>query len=144
MDGVGSRGFADCASLVNVTLQCRTEEIYSIGSEAFINCTALRDVDLHYGLYEIGSRAFCNTAVEELHLPDTLRAVRLGAFEGCDKLTELDMGTAEDWYLYLGEDNGPREEADVVVKAEKWADYSWAAESALNDFAGYNWICFDR
>lgn len=144
LDGVWSRGFADCTSLVNVTLRCHTGETYIIGSEAFINCSALRDVDLNYGLYQIGSRAFSNTSVEELHMPDTLRIIQLGAFEGCDQLMELDMGTAEDWYLFLGEDNGPREEADLVVKAEEWADYSWAAKSALKDFADYNWICFDR
>ena len=46
--------------------------ILEIGAYAFSNCTALSEVTLDYGIRYIGERAFVNTAVREIKVPDSL------------------------------------------------------------------------
>lgn len=46
--------------------------IIEIGAYAFSNCTALADVTLNYGVRYIGERAFMNTIITEINLPDSL------------------------------------------------------------------------
>ena len=46
--------------------------ILEIGAYAFSNCTALAEVTLNYGIRYIGERAFVNTIVREITVPDSL------------------------------------------------------------------------
>ena len=46
--------------------------ILEIGAYAFSNCTALAEVTLNYGIRYIGERAFVNTIVREIKVPDSL------------------------------------------------------------------------
>ena len=46
--------------------------ILEIGAYAFSNCTALTEVTLNYGIRYIGERAFVNTIVSEINVPDSL------------------------------------------------------------------------
>ena len=55
--------FRDCNKLEEVTL---SEKIYSIGSYAFMNCTALKKMILPKGLCYIKEGAFYNAGLEEV------------------------------------------------------------------------------
>ena len=44
----------------------------SIGSYAFSNCTSLSSINIPYGIRYIGERAFVNTIVREITVPDSL------------------------------------------------------------------------
>ena len=63
-----------------------------IGAEAFWGCSRLKSVELPEGLEEIGKYAFHGTAIEEVHIPKTVKKLHPNAF---DKSTKM---------IYLAED----------------------------------------
>ncbi len=67
----------------------------TLGTNAFFECTTLREVVLPAGLETVGVRAFyrCD-ALWSITLPDTVTAVRESAFLGCDALLEVHLGTS--------------------------------------------------
>jgi|GEM_PF-3036056 len=66
------------------------EGITEIGSFAFYNMHALRDIRLPASLKEIHEDAFnCCSSLENLVLPDALTALDMNAFSQCDKLQTL-------------------------------------------------------
>ena len=66
---VADSALANTPGLLKVEVQ---NSILEIGAYAFSNCTALSEVTLNYGIRYIGERAFVNTAVREIKVPDSL------------------------------------------------------------------------
>lgn len=66
---VADRAFANNTGLLSVEVP---NAILEIGSYVFENCTALSKVTLNYGIRYIGERAFMNTIIKEIELPDSL------------------------------------------------------------------------
>lgn len=60
---------ADNPGLLKCTI---TSSILDVGACVFSNCTALAEVELAYGVRSIGERAFINTAVKAIALPDSV------------------------------------------------------------------------
>ena len=110
LDGLGAEMFADCTSLKEATLpvgitviesglfkNCSSLSdvrvygdcvVVSIGNDAFSGCASLSGIPaLGGGLEQIGGRAFKDcVGFVELVVPDTVSAIGVGAFEGCNKV----------------------------------------------------------
>ena len=99
------------------------ESITSIGNAAFYGCTnlstaILADYAVNVGsngelvvtgssaLKTIGQKAFADTAITEVTLPDSLLAIGFGAFEGCGSIEGMTLpfvgGSSATSHAYLG------------------------------------------
>ena len=65
-------------------------KVYSIGNQAFYNCSSLTSITIPEGVTSIGSEAFqyCRS-LTEITLPSTLTSIGYRAFESCSNLTEI-------------------------------------------------------
>lgn len=79
--------FACCASLSSVTLPLN---IVSIGEYAFYE-TGLNVLSLPEHQLDIGNYAFARTSLESIVLPSWLTAIPKGLFEGCERLSSIDI-----------------------------------------------------
>ncbi|MCR4692107.1 MAG: leucine-rich repeat domain-containing protein [Lachnospiraceae bacterium] len=57
-------------------------QVRIIGEGAFYDCTALRSLQGGNALEQIADRAFMNCPVDNLHIPASVQAIGLGAFDG--------------------------------------------------------------
>lgn len=66
------------------------DEVYYIGSRAFIDCTHLTTVIINENVKKIGSEAFCNCHdLQSIKLPIKLSSIGTGAFARCDNLESI-------------------------------------------------------
>lgn len=77
--------FSKCRKLKKITVLEGVKDI----SDLFQGCKALREVSLPEGLENI-SNAFWDTAIKEIHLPDSIRYMG-GAFHDCRKLLSVNI-----------------------------------------------------
>ena len=84
--------------LTGVTLNGVTEitipdNVTSIGSRVFFNCSDLTKVTLPDGLKSIGSSAFGNcSGLTSITIPDSVETINESAFNGCAGLEAINMG----------------------------------------------------
>lgn len=64
------------------------EHIKAIGSNAYDNCTELKQIDLGKTTF-IASYAFMNSGLEKVHIPATCMQISMAAFMNCKDLTEI-------------------------------------------------------
>lgn len=57
-------------------------QLKQIGDEAFCGDTSLDEVDIPWGTTAIGSRAFANSGIRRIQIPDTVSVIADDAFEG--------------------------------------------------------------
>lgn len=99
---VGSYAFAYCSNLNKVSLPYGLQ---SIGGYAFYNDSALTYVNLPETLTAIGDAAFQNTGLTSITLPAGLKTIGMGAFHGCDKLSDVCIPNGVkkiDEYTFMG------------------------------------------
>jgi len=108
---VGQRAFADCKSLTSVSVGATAAAgtiSTMIGSEAFLQCTALNKVVLGNGVTEIGAYAFfCCGALKDLTLGSEVRSIGGFSFYQCTSLTEVTIPNQvttvkEQTFMYSG------------------------------------------
>ena len=88
--------FAECTALEEVRFECRRPEknadygVKRIGMNAFLNCTALRRIELPETLEYIGNQAFQNcTDLHSLVIPKSVKAIYPLAFANCTALESV-------------------------------------------------------
>ena len=70
-----------------------------IEAEAFYGDTSIREVVLPEGVETIGERAFANSGVTKVNLPESVEYIAPDAFDGCDGVTVIVVaGTAGEEY----------------------------------------------
>ncbi len=86
---VGNNAFEGCTRLSKVELNQKKAE-YEIGAEAFLN-SGLSNILFADGclVREIGDRAFANTKIASITLPNGLREIGSGVFSGTTKLKKI-------------------------------------------------------
>ncbi len=102
---IGSYAFAYCSNLNRVSLPYGLQ---SIGGYAFYNDSALTYVNLPETLTSIGDAAFQNTGLTSITLPAGLKTIGMGAFHGCDKLSDVCIPNGVkkiDEYTFMGCEN---------------------------------------
>lgn len=69
-----------------------SDNIVSIGKEAFLGCTNLKTIEFNEGLKDIQSKAFYGTGVTSLEFPASLENVYGWAFQNCNSLENIKFG----------------------------------------------------
>lgn len=129
-------GFNDMPNIKKVQL---SNTVQKIGTKAFANDTALKDVLFFSGLETIGSKAFENdTEILELSIPSTVRNIEAGAFDGWKSYQTIKLNWSSD-------DDTPRSLQGVenTNASVKFNDGVYLSKSkAPNDSFFYedNWI----
>ena len=89
---LGSSAFSGCTSLSEVVLP---KTLQKIGMDAFVWCTSLTEIDLSAcERVEIGGRAFANSGLVTLTIPDSVVKVAENAFRDCKALRHVDIQSA--------------------------------------------------
>lgn len=92
---LGNYAFQGCTDLKRAVLSSNLEILELM---IFASCTNLEDVIIPEGVKTISTDAFSNTALKELKLPASIKAIRQGAFEYCDNLMNVSYaGTVTQW-----------------------------------------------
>jgi len=74
--------------------QCLTEVIFPekinyFGESCFEGCKSLKHIEIPSGVLEIGMRAFKDTAIESLYIPEDVEQLGYGITNGCNQLTSI-------------------------------------------------------
>lgn len=131
---IGTQAFEQCTTLEEVHLPANLK---SLGSQVFLNCRSLRSIELPEGLttisYQalsscyslssvnfpstletIGQYAFLETALTEVHIPESVQRIDQSAFNNISTLTDVylpnsadtpKMGLATDAYTFYNNAN---------------------------------------
>ncbi len=88
---IGVSAFENCLRLRSIEIP---QGVNTIDDAAFNGCSSLRNVRSHEGLMTIGGRAFCESGVETISLPKSLRSIGYSTFCGCRRLKDIALPDA--------------------------------------------------
>ena len=80
--------FYDCSLLEEVELS-NSGNLKKIDDFAFSDCESLKKINIPEGVTDIGNRAFENTALTEITIPDSITNISYDIFQGCENLTSI-------------------------------------------------------
>ncbi len=84
---IGNEAFADCTSLVSVTI---SQSVVEIGKNAFSNCTSLKEIRIPDGVETIATSTFLNcSSLDSIAIPQSVRKIGHDAFANCTNLREI-------------------------------------------------------
>lgn len=99
----GSNAFQHCTGLKKVTLSTDSS-FTALSNYLFDGCSALEEVTLPNQLTYLGTYTFCNSGLKKVRIPDGVSVLgssatnlypslttKVGVFDGCTKLTNLDL-----------------------------------------------------
>ena len=86
---VGYQAFLGCSNLREITF---SDGLRRIEEKAFLQCGGLSVIRFPDGLEKIGSEAFQHcTGLKELWFPDSLKTIEDAAFQGCEELVKVTL-----------------------------------------------------
>ena len=88
-DGVEEIGFRFLGDKSDIERVVLPESVSRICQSAFLDCKALKKVELPYGLESIGDYAFSCSGIESLVIPDSVCLIGNYAFYGCKALKSV-------------------------------------------------------
>lgn len=89
VEEIGEEAFSGCSSLEEVVL---SENLWSLGARAFIDCVSLTTINFPEGLSEISDGTFQNcTSLTEIVLTENIWSLGTSAFQGCSSLTSVTL-----------------------------------------------------
>ncbi len=86
---IGEGAFACCSKLIMVYMQ---NNVIEIGKFSFEECKRLNNITFSTKLRVVPEYAFRYSGIEELVIPDNVKAIEEYAFYGCEKLKNVDLG----------------------------------------------------
>lgn len=87
---IGTSAFQNCSALNQVEL---SPALKVINIYMFANCSALTSIEIPDGVISIGDRAFTKSGLKAIIIPDNVSSIGTSAFEGCEGLTEVTLGS---------------------------------------------------
>lgn len=75
---IGKEAFAECRSLESIILP---KNIERINEGCFTGCSSLKRIKIPKGVFSIHRRAFANTALKEVEIPDSIQSIAPDSFE---------------------------------------------------------------
>lgn len=91
---IGTAAFNYCYNLTSVKIP----KILKLSDQCFDNCNKLTQLDIA-SVEQIGSRAFNQTKIETLVLPNLI-TLQIGAFSGMSNVTKIDIGNSFTGSIY--------------------------------------------
>ena len=93
VNSIGSSDFYNCTSLASINIP---SSITSIGDNAFYYCSSLKSITLPGSIASIGNYAFQYSGLTSISIPNSVTSLNYGAFSDCTSLTDvtLEDGTA--------------------------------------------------
>ncbi|MCR5611188.1 MAG: leucine-rich repeat protein [Clostridiales bacterium] len=119
------------------------DTVHTVNYWAFNGCTRLKKINIPEGCCRIGQYALQNTAIEELHLPASLRTIVMG-FPGMHSLRSITVDPdnpnyfSEDGILYADWSDTDGGTALICYPSEKEGD-SFTPD---DDVISYSWYAF--
>ena len=87
LESIGNEAFMECSNLKEITLPAN---VTSIGEDAFYDCTSLQTATLGEGLKTIGSQAFYGcSSLESVTIPAGVTSIAEDAYRNCSGLTSI-------------------------------------------------------
>jgi len=83
---IGEYAFEGCIRLSDVSIP---ESVRVIGTRAFKGCGSIVQIFIPSGVETLGSGAFASTALKKVVILPTVTSIEVGAFDGCNKLTQV-------------------------------------------------------
>ena len=88
---IGTEAFKDCTSLKNVVLP-KNPKYDALSRGMFENCTSITEVDIPSNIIKIGPSAFYNCKnLSSVKLKEGMKYIKPYAFSGCDELVSIDL-----------------------------------------------------
>ncbi|SCW40036.1 Leucine rich repeat-containing protein [Ruminococcaceae bacterium YRB3002] len=88
LKSVGANAFSYCLGLTKVTIP---SSVTKLPDNAFWGCVNLYEVELPYELTEIGSGAFCGTGISDIILSEQIEVIGDNAFGNCKNLSRISL-----------------------------------------------------
>ena len=85
---IGDNAFAGCSNLLRITIP---NTVTSIGYSAFESCYGLVEVDLPESIASIGMNAFAYSSLIDCTIPEGVSAIEYGTFKGCAELESVSI-----------------------------------------------------
>ena len=84
---IGSNAFRNCSGLTSVIIGSRVK---SIGESAFEGCSGLTSITIPESVTSIGDRAFSGcSGLTSINIPESVTSIKSSAFSGCSGLTSV-------------------------------------------------------
>jgi len=142
---IASGAFKDNRYLVSVQFDRSLEEIES---EAFMNCTSLKEFNKPYSIRYLGQEAFSGcTSLEDVVLSDKLTEIPKGCFSGCTSLKSLYVpetivkigGDAFKGLTFMISGNA----VEHTVKNLAGREWFGVGDGILYDASEYHWVRYN-
>lgn len=92
---IGFSAFVACKNLEEVTWAEDSKAFRKIDHNVFASCPKLTRLDIPDSTEFLGSKFIANSGVTDLHIPENLKDVYIGAFSGIRHLEKLDLSGTE-------------------------------------------------
>ena len=87
MTSIGNEAFSFCRNMTSITIP---EKVTSIGNGAFRGCSSLSSVTFSEGVMSIGNSSFFNcSSLTSVTIPEGVTSIGAYAFSGCSSLTSV-------------------------------------------------------
>ena len=111
---------------INIPEEVEGYPVIAIGEKAFENATGISKITMPDSITEIGTEAFANSDISQIHLSANLKVIENGAFKNCFELESIEL---PENLIRIGSEafrycNGLKEEVivpDSVTMLERWA-----------------------
>lgn len=122
------------------------DSVYSIGPEAFAECTALEEVIFPHSFLHVSAAAFLNcTALSRVVLSRDLKSIDEGAFLGCTSLKSIDLPETLEFIGEMAFWSSGLEEITVPVRVQQISENAFwdCAELRRTDVLGKD-TCIEK